>query len=152
MRPKFEQTVTSVCESHPNSAQLIEAFKLVDALKINECRKVVDEINALQKNLKTIFNYSNQDRENMAALLGTRAPSFERDALENENVAVLKELIRIAREELDQALCLKWAEKSKVDTYDLNIRQMQKLLQAYQNRIGELAGEVEQLRVREKTR
>lgn len=147
MGPNFKEAVISLYEVDSNSQQLLESFKLVDADKIKKCQEIIDQMRVDQEKLKYLFNYSNKDRENIAALLGTQAPSISRDPQADKNAAELKEHVKKAQEALDQAICLKWAEESKVDMCKVNIGQAEELLEVYQKRIDELSGEVERLRV-----
>ena len=145
-KPKFEQTVTSVSESHPNSMQLVQTFKLIDPMRIEDCRRLVEEINDLQAKLTKIFNYSQADRDIMDHLFDTEINN-QRFPQDTVNLAEFKTQMEISKVAFEQMLTLKWAEQSKIDIAEVNINRTSEIVDANEKRIYELKIDVERLRV-----
>lgn len=145
-KPKFEQTVTSVSDSHPNSMQLVQTFKLIDPMRIDECRRLVDDINDLQAKLTKIFNYSQADRDIMDHLFDTEITN-ERFPQDTANLAEFKTQMEMSKVAFEQMIALKWAEQSKIDIAEVNINRTSEIVKENERRIDELKIEVERLRV-----
>ncbi len=131
-----------------NSSRLTPSMYLIKTEELEECNKVVKELNQIEEDLSGAFDYTPLDRQHMSILFGTDMKKLQfRTSSDDYELGKFENLVKIAQSSYFEKLNAKFLDEKEKSLIESNKANVTKLKEFVATKCTSLKAELDTLNV-----